>query len=153
MRYLCTNCNYIFDEGLWDRDSEIDAGTSFESLGDYYHCPVCDEGAEAFHEIKEEVNYIDGPHTRDPLEIDHYIEAEVKNGKLRVAIGNEIHPMGDSHSITSIALYDEYWDLVEEKFLPMDEEPVVEFDFDDLWEYEVRCQCSLHGAWGKKFQE
>jgi hypothetical protein len=48
-------------------------------------------------------------------------------------------------------LYDEYGDLIEEKFMDFDEDPIIEFDFDDLWEYEIRCRCSLHWVWWKKF--
>jgi desulfoferrodoxin (superoxide reductase-like protein) len=48
-------------------------------------------------------------------------------------------------------LYDVYWDLVDTKFMQQDVDPIVEFDFDDLWEYEIRVQCSLHGIWWKKF--
>jgi desulfoferrodoxin (superoxide reductase-like protein) len=68
-----------------------------------------------------------------------------------VTIWNEIHPMWESHRITSISLYDEYEDLIEEKFMDYDEDPIVEFDFDDLGEYEIRCRCSLHWVWWKKF--
>lgn len=153
MRYLCTSCNFIFDEGIGDQDSGIEAWTSFDDLGDYFKCPVCEDSADAFHEIKEEVNYIDNHHTRDPMEVDHFIETERIWDKLKVTIWNGIHPMWESHSISSISLFDEYSDLVEEIFLPMDEEAIAEFDFDDLGEYEIRCRCTLHWVWGKKFQE
>ena len=150
MRYLCTGCNYIYDESQWDED--ISYGTSFDALDDYFTCPACWAEKDYFHEIKEEVNYIpEDP--REPLEIDHYIETEVSRDKLVVTIGNEIHPMWDSHRISAVSLYDEYGDLIETKFMDYDVDPVVEFDFDDLWEYEIRVQCSLHGVWWKKFSQ
>lgn len=150
MRYLCTGCNYIYDESQWDED--ISYGTSFDALDDYFTCPVCWAEKDYFHEIKEEVNYIpEDP--REPLEIDHYIETKVSRDKLVVTIGNEIHPMWDSHRISAVSLYDEYGDLIETKFMDYDVDPVVEFDFDDLWEYEIRVQCSLHGVWWKKFSQ
>jgi hypothetical protein len=34
--------------------------------------------------------------------------------------------------------------LIEEKYLEMENEAKVEFDFDDLDEYEIRVKCSLH---------
>jgi desulfoferrodoxin (superoxide reductase-like protein) len=61
--------------------------------------------------------------------------------------------MWDSHRISAVSLYDEYGDLIETKFMDYDVDPVVEFDFDDLWEYEIRVQCSLHGVWWKKFSQ
>jgi hypothetical protein len=33
----------------------------------------------------------------------------------------------------------------------MENEAKVEFDFDDLDEYEIRVKCSLHWVWGKRF--
>jgi rubredoxin len=148
MRYLCTNCRFIYDEGAGEEN--VAHGTRFEELRDGFECPVCWEGQESFHEITEEVNQIaDNPY--DHLEIDHFIETKIEWEKLIVTIWNEIHPMGESHRITSVSLYDEYWDLVEEKFMDFDEDPIIEFDFDDLGEYEIRCRCSLHGVWGKKF--
>lgn len=150
MRYLCTNCNYIYDEAEWDREEEIESGERFEDLGDHFRCPVCWESEEFFHEIREEVQYIENEYSKDPLEIDHFIETEVKNDKLFVTVGNGIHPMWESHRISSVALYDDYGDLIEEKFLGIDEDPITEFDFDDLWEFEIRVRCNLHGVWWKK---
>ena len=150
MRYLCTNCNFIYDEWQWEEN--VAHGTRFEELSDNFECPVCGENQDSFHEIREEINYIsDNPY--DHLEVDHFIETQYKWDKLIVTIWNEIHPMWESHRITSVSLYDEYWDLIEEKFMDYDEDPIIEFDFDDLWEYEVRCRCSLHGVWWKKFSQ
>jgi desulfoferrodoxin (superoxide reductase-like protein) len=59
--------------------------------------------------------------------------------------------MWESHRIGAISLYDEYGDLIETKFMQQDIDPIVEFDFDDLAEYEIRVQCSLHWIWGKRF--
>ncbi|MCP4523440.1 MAG: hypothetical protein GY828_04410 [Candidatus Gracilibacteria bacterium] len=148
MRYLCTNCSFIYDEG--EGEENISQGTPFEDLDDFFSCPVCDAEKESFQEISEEIqNISDNPY--DLLEVDHFIETKKKGDKLLVIIGNEIHPMGESHRISSISLLDEYGDLIEEKFLEQDREAMVEFEFDDFGEYEIRCRCSLHGVWGKKF--
>lgn len=153
MRYLCTNCNYIYDEWEWDGIEDIDVSTKFEDLWDSFVCPVCWDGRDGFHEITEEINYLDeNTHLYD-LEIDHFPDIEVKGEKLIVSVWNGIHPMWDSHRISSVSLYDEYWDLIEEKFLWIDEDPVVEFDFDDRWEYEIRVKCTLHGVWWRKITE
>lgn len=150
MRYLCTSCNYIYDETLGEEDFQ--QGTSFDELGDYFTCPVCWALKEEFHGIEEEVNQIsDNPN--DPLEIDHFIETQITWEKLIVTVWNAIHPMWDSHRIAAVSLYDEYWDLIETKFMQQDVDPIIEFDFDDLAEYEIRVQCSLHGMWGKKFTQ
>ncbi|MCP4523297.1 MAG: hypothetical protein GY828_03690 [Candidatus Gracilibacteria bacterium] len=148
MRYLCTNCSFIYDEG--EGEENIIGGTQFEDIHESFRCPVCDAEKESFHEISEEVqNVSDTPY--DPLEIDHFIETKKQGEKLIVIIGNEIHPMGEHHRISSVSLLDEYGDLIEEKFLEQDHEAIIEFDFDDLGEYEIRCRCSIHGVWGKKF--
>jgi rubredoxin len=41
MRYLCTNCGYIFDETRGDPDNGIAAGTAFAELPDDWVCPIC----------------------------------------------------------------------------------------------------------------
>ena len=40
-RYLCSMCNYIYDEARGEPHRGIPAGTKFEDLPDDYVCPVC----------------------------------------------------------------------------------------------------------------
>jgi len=40
-RYLCTMCNYIYDERRGEPHRGIKPGTKFEDLPDDYCCPVC----------------------------------------------------------------------------------------------------------------
>lgn len=40
-RYLCTLCNYIYDEKRGEPHRGIKPGTKFEDLPDDYCCPVC----------------------------------------------------------------------------------------------------------------
>lgn len=40
-KYLCVPCGYIYDPAIWDPDSGIPAGTSFEAIPDSWRCPVC----------------------------------------------------------------------------------------------------------------
>lgn len=150
MRYLCTNCNYIYDESLWEKDDGIEPWTRFDELWDYYVCPVCGECSDIFQEIKEEINYIKNDHTLDFVENEHFIDTEVDWNNLRVTIWKEIHPFWDDHRITEVSLYDEYGDIVESQFLPSWEEPEVDFNISDLDDFEIRVRCSLHGLWWKK---
>lgn len=143
MKYLCTSCSYIYDKAFWDAEEDIEIWDEIEI------CPVCEE-YDTFQWIEEEVNYIDEDDL-SWLEIDHFPEAELKEDKIIVKIGNEIHPMWDSHRIAEVSLYDEYWDLLDSKYLELETEAVCEFDFDDLDEFEIRVKCSLHWLWGRKF--
>jgi desulfoferrodoxin (superoxide reductase-like protein) len=70
-------------------------------------CPVCEETG-TFHAIEEEVHYIEDVENLDNLESDHLPQVFTQNGKIHVVVGEEPHPMGDSHRIGSIGLYDEY---------------------------------------------
>ncbi len=152
MRYLCTNCNYIYDESLWDKEENIESGTLFDDLGDYFECPVCGDSKDSFHEIKEEVNYITDENTYDLLELDHFIDIYKEDDLIEVRVWKDLHPSWDEHRITEITLYDEYGDIVETKFLGIWEEPDVQFDISDLDDFEVRVRCSLHGVWGRKIE-
>ncbi|USN59246.1 MAG: hypothetical protein H6767_04135 [Candidatus Peribacteria bacterium] len=60
--------------------------------------------------------------------------------------------MLDEHRISSISLYDEYGDMVEELFLQPEVVAEASFDVSDMDEFEIRVRCNLHGVWGKKFQ-
>jgi desulfoferrodoxin (superoxide reductase-like protein) len=143
MKYLCVNCNYVYDKSMWDSEENIEIWTELEK------CPVCEE-YDSFQWIEEEINYIDDD-SLGALEIDHFPEVTIKNDKLIVSVGNEIHPMWEWHRIASISLYDEYWDLIEEKYLELETEANAEFNFDDLDEFEIRVKCSIHWIWWKKF--
>jgi rubredoxin len=50
-KYRCTVCGYIYDPAAGDPDSDIEPGTSFESLPDSWVCPVCGAPKEAFEKI------------------------------------------------------------------------------------------------------
>lgn len=153
MRYLCTGCNYIYDEDKWDIDDNIKPWTKFEKLWDSYVCPVCWEAPDIFHEILEEINYLwDIP--MDVIEAEHFINIDkLDENNIKVSVGAwEYHPVWFDHKITSIWLYDEYGDLVYEIFLHEDETPEIEFDISDLDDYEIRVKCSLHWVWGLKVE-
>ncbi len=40
-KYICPNCNYMYDPEMGDPDSGIPACTSFADLPSDWVCPVC----------------------------------------------------------------------------------------------------------------
>ena len=150
MKYLCTYCNYIFDESLWDIGEGIEIWTKIESMK---NCPICLE-PDAFQWVNEEVNYAEDDSNLKFLEIEHIPQINnLSNERITVSIGLNEHPMWEEHRISSISLYDEYSDLVSEEFLFADSEPKVEFDISDLDEYEIRAWCSVNWLWWKRFKK
>ena len=152
MRYLCTSCNYIFDESIWDKWEWIKPWIKLDNLWDYFVCPVCGDNRDSFQEIIEEINYITGEDTYDFMEIEHFIDIYREDDLIEVRVWKELHPSWEEHRITQISLYDEYGDIVEDKFLQAWEEPEIEFDISNLDDFEVRVRCSLHGVWARKFE-
>lgn len=41
MRYICTNCGYIYDPATGDPAHNLPAGVPFEDLPDDWVCPIC----------------------------------------------------------------------------------------------------------------
>ena len=48
MKYVCTVCGYIYDEGMGDPDHGIEAGTKWEELPEDFECPLCGVGKDLF---------------------------------------------------------------------------------------------------------
>jgi rubredoxin len=153
MRYICPECNYIFDESVWDKYEDIKAWTKLHDLWVDFKCPICWEYWENFQEIIEEVNYIDENNILW-LEFEHFINViELEDNKIEVTVWKwDFHPSGEEHRISQISLFDEYWDLVQEYFLWVWEEPKVEFDIDWLDEYKIIARCTIHWLWGRKIK-
>lgn len=40
-KYLCTLCDYIYDEEKGDTDSGIEPGTKWEDISEDWMCPIC----------------------------------------------------------------------------------------------------------------
>ena len=51
MRFICTNCGYIYDEEKGDTGSGITPGTLFANLPENWICPICYVGKEAFDPV------------------------------------------------------------------------------------------------------
>lgn len=138
----------MYDEARWDRAEGIEAGTKID---DIWACPVCFE-YDTFNHINEEVFYIEDD-SKDLIEQSHYIEAsKIDNSKIEVTIGRNNHPMWDDHRILWVWLYDEYKDLVDERFLLEDDDLVIEFDDFGLDDFEIQVKCSKHNLFAKKFE-
>lgn len=148
MRYLCTNCSYIYDESLGDITEWYESWVLLSSMQDFFSCPVCGENIDFFQEINDEINYFSKNQDLSFEEEYHFPVLSFKDWKLEVSIWkDEAHPSEDSHFISSIALYDEYWDLVEEKFLGVEDKWNVLFDDHDLDDFEIRLRCNIHWLW------
>jgi len=48
MRYICTNCGYIYNPAEGDPLGDIPPGTPFEQLPDSWCCPLCYLGKDVF---------------------------------------------------------------------------------------------------------
>ena len=53
MKYICETCGTIYDEEVGYTRRGIPAGTPFEKLPVFYHCPGCGCEKEAFTPVKE----------------------------------------------------------------------------------------------------
>lgn len=146
MKFICTNCNYIFDEFIDDGEDTI------EKVDDETMCPACYE-YNTFQWIIEEVNYAQDINNLEFFEIEHIPQIDIideKNHIIKVSVWQKEHPMWENHRLYSISLYDEYWDLINEEFLNKNDLPEIEFDVYNFDEYEIRIKCNLHWVWGKK---
>ena len=147
MKYICTNCNYIFDEFLDNADDVI------QKVDNDTKCPACNE-YDVFQWIEEEVNYAKDIDNLELHELEHIPQIEnIDNGHIKVSVWQIEHPMWPEHRLYSISLYDEYWDLIIEEFLSKDWIPEAEFDISDFDEYEIRVKCSIHWVWGRKVEK
>lgn len=47
-KYMCMDCEYIYDPDLGDPENGVPPGTPFENVPDTWVCPICQEGKYAF---------------------------------------------------------------------------------------------------------
>ena len=47
-KYICTVCDYVYDQELGDPDNGVEPGTAFEDLPDDWTCPLCGVGKDEF---------------------------------------------------------------------------------------------------------
>ncbi len=48
MKYICSNCGYIYDEEKGDPANGIAPGTKFADIDDSWVCPVCYASKDKF---------------------------------------------------------------------------------------------------------
>lgn len=48
LRYICSNCGYIYDPAVGNVDNGIAPGTEFADLPDDWICPVCYQSKSVF---------------------------------------------------------------------------------------------------------
>ncbi len=53
-RWICSVCDYVYDEELGDTAAGIPPGTPFGDLPEGWRCPGCRVGKEAFVRLEEE---------------------------------------------------------------------------------------------------
>jgi len=150
MKYTCTECRYIYDEAFGDIAENIEAGKSLYDIWETFSCPGCWSSVDSFQEIQEEVLKADNPDSLSMIESEHIPiihHLENKPGMIEVLIWNPPHSMFPEHYIGSITLHDEDGDMIEEKTLSPDDDPVVKFDISDLDTFTVRAKCNQHGIW------
>lgn len=150
MKYFCIHCSYVYDEAFWDETEGIEAGTKIE---DIQVCPSCGE-IDSFLFVNEEVNYVDES-TTDLKELEHFIEAKkLENWEIFIIISDWEHPMEPEHKIASVSLFDEYGELIEEKFLKEENAHIWEQIFSDygLDIFEIRVKCNKHWVFARRFE-
>lgn len=52
-RLECKTCWWVYDPAKGDPDQNIEPGTPFADLPDYWTCPVCNSSKDAFLVIRE----------------------------------------------------------------------------------------------------
>ncbi len=147
MKYLCANCNYVYDEIFWDETEWIKEGTTFHELGFDFLCPVCWEDKDTFNRINQEILSPGNYQRMTEIEAMHTPKVSINEDDLIVEVWFIEHPMVEWHYIYSVWLYDEYWDIVEETFLTEWSQSMCNFDISDFDEFEVRATCTEHWIW------
>ena len=51
-KWICTQCDYIYDPAEGDSEGGIEPGTAFEDLPDGWECPICGVGKDEFEKVK-----------------------------------------------------------------------------------------------------
>ena len=147
MQYLCTQCNYIYDEFMWDKELQIAPWTFFEELKEDFKCPICWSSKEYFHWIKEEVLKANDKNNLNLVEKKHIPNVKIKDNKIFVKIWETKHIMTDEHYIVYIELLDENQKQIDIKYLTSIDKPEAIFDKDFLDTFEVRAKCNLDWLW------
>lgn len=148
LKYICTNCKYIYSPYVWDIEHGIESWVDFDDIDEFWKCPSCSEWKDYFHEITQSLQEIYSMENITPEEERHVPFYRQEDWKIYVTmwIEDNNHPSGDDHFIEYIWIFDEYWDEIEIiNFPDLDNEVI--FNVQDLDFFEVRASCNLHGVW------
>lgn len=147
MRYLCTECNFVYDEALGLEEEYIEPHTSFWEISEDFICPVCHSPKEYFSRIEEEINYAWEDEILSEADLIHFpvVKVDEKKDEIKVFFWKwELHPMVSGHFISTVSLYDEYKELVEQKFFSPWDDCYTTFPLQWLDEFEVVIKCNMH---------
>jgi rubredoxin len=50
-KYVCKVCGYVYDPEKGDPESNVPAGTAFETLPDSWVCPMCGAAKDQFEAL------------------------------------------------------------------------------------------------------
>lgn len=118
----------------------------------FYRCPVCgniieliDGNPSLIKCCNHEMELLEA-NTCDASLEKHVPFVEIKDGKVKVSVGEIMHPMEEKHYIMWIALVNN--NKITRVNLRPSNEPVVTFDYEEgstIYEY-----CTVHGLWKKE---
>ena len=140
MKYICTNCNFIYDEFLGIPDEWIPENTSFSELTEGFSCPFCFWEKDDFYQIQTEVLYFEDKDNLTSLEYSHYPFYEVIDWNLIITFEEKYLENWDT--LKKLVLLDEYEDIVYEEI--MKDDLSFKYDVSDLDFIEIRVECTKH---------
>lgn len=138
----------MYDESMWDSWEWLEPWTTIDNMMLDSSCPSCWGSMEDFQKVEEEILYAEIPERKEAFEMQHIPFVEfLGSEKIKVKVWEVEHSMEEEHYVSSIILYDEYGDIIEEKFLTYEQKSEAEFDTSDLDYFEIMARCNLHGLW------
>lgn len=140
MKYICTECNFIYDENLGLPEEGISPQTDFEDLWSEFNCPLCYSSNENFFPLQEEIIYFEDVENLSSLEASHYPFYEIKDDIIRINFSDWEREEDDE--IIKCVLLDEYGDIITESSLNEDLE--FEYEISDFSSIEILVVCTWH---------
>lgn len=144
-KFTCTTCSYIYNPFIGEED--IQAGTPFEDLDEYWVCPQCGEEKECFIETPINIQEISRLGAITEQESSHIPFYKEQGNTVTVQIGtiDNPHEIEENHFIEYVGLFETDGEIIELRLQP--EEDILIFENPWFDEYEVRLSCNIHGVW------
>ena len=148
-KYICTNCQAIYDPLFGDEENEIEVGTSFESIWESWVCPICFASKDFFFSLPEIVHDPISEDMMSDLEYSHIPRFIEYREKIYVWIGDEDgYSNNKEHQIIYVGIFDEDGEIIDIiKINPTILQEWFIFDFPLDESYEIRAACNIHGVW------